>query len=74
MFFVPFDLLRVFVFGYSTLGNGASAGPEMTSPFGLNRDPWHGQSHVRSASFQPTMQPMWVQVAERSVRLPCSSR
>jgi hypothetical protein len=58
----------------STLGNGDSAGPEITSPFGLNRDPWHGQSHVRSASFQPTMHAMCVQVAERSVVVPCSSR
>lgn len=58
----------------STLGSGDSAGPEITSPFGLNRDPWHGQSHVRSASFQPTMQAMWVQVAERNVMSPCSSR
>ena len=38
----------------STGGSGASAGPEITCPRGVNRDPWHGQSHVRSAGFQPT--------------------
>jgi S-adenosylmethionine:tRNA ribosyltransferase-isomerase len=30
-------------------GSGDSAGPEMTSPVGLKREPWHGQSHVCSA-------------------------
>jgi putative transposase len=64
---------KIFVV-YSTLDSGDSAGPEITSPLVLNRDPWHGQSHVRSASFQATMQAMWVHVAERRVVLPCSSR
>jgi hypothetical protein len=32
----------------STSGSGDSAGPASTSPVGLKREPWHGQSHVRS--------------------------
>src|SRR4029078_10135068 len=51
----------------SISGSGVSAGPEITSPVGWKRDPWHGQSHVRSALFQPTMQPMCVHVADRTV-------
>ena len=38
----------------STGGSGASAGPEITCPRAVNREPWHGQSHVRSAGFQAT--------------------
>ena len=34
------------------------AGPWITSPFTSNRDPWQGQSQVRSVSFQPTRQPI----------------
>jgi len=30
-------------------------GPAMTEPSGSKREPWHGQSHVRSASFQSTV-------------------
>ena len=37
---------------HSMGGNGASAGPEITSPSVLNRDPCHGQSHDVSAGFQ----------------------
>ena len=59
---------------HSTSGSGASAGPEITSPVGLKREPWHGQSHVRSAVFQPTVHPMCVQMAERSVTVPAASR
>ena len=55
---------------YSFAGRGFSAGPEITSPSGVKREPWHGQSHVRSASFQPTTQPMCVQMAERNVSDP----
>ena len=36
-------------------------------------DPWQGQSHVRSALFQVTVQPLCVQIAERRWRLPPSS-
>ncbi len=46
----------------------------MTAPSGLKREPWHGQSQVRSASFQSTKQPMCVQVADFCVTLPRSSR
>jgi hypothetical protein len=46
----------------------------MTSPAGVNREPWHGQSHVRSASFHFTMQPICVQTALRIVKRPWSSR
>jgi hypothetical protein len=60
--------------GYSILDKGDSAGPDITSPFGLNLEPWQGQSHVRSASFQATTQPMCVHVAERNVVAPLSSR
>ena len=41
-----------------------SAGPAMTSPSAVKREPWQGQSHVRSASFHPTTHPMWGHVAE----------
>ena len=34
-------------------------------PSSAKREPWHGQSQLRSVSFQPTMQPIWVQTAER---------
>jgi len=60
--------------GYSISDNGDSAGPDRTAPFGLNLEPWHGQSQVRSASFQATTQPMCVHVADRSVVAPLSSR
>jgi hypothetical protein len=46
----------------------------MTSPFGLKREPWQGQSHVRSAVFHATVQPMWVQIADRIVTAPAGSR
>ena len=59
---------------HSISANGASAGPEMTAPVGLNREPWHGQSQVRSASFQATTHPMWVQIADRRTVAPLSSR
>jgi hypothetical protein len=37
---------------------GFVAGPWITSPLSSNREPWQGQSQVRSVAFQPTMQPM----------------
>jgi hypothetical protein len=54
--------------------SGDSAGPASTSPLGLNREPWHGQSHVRSAVFHATSQPRCVHVAERTIAAPASSR
>jgi hypothetical protein len=46
---------------YSSTAIGVSAffaGPLMTSPVAPKRDPWHGQSHVRSVGFHPTVHPM----------------
>ena len=57
-----------------TGASGDSAGPEITSPVVVKREPWHGQSQVRSAGFHPTTQPMCVQIAERSVSEPSRSR
>jgi hypothetical protein len=37
--------------------NPRVAGPSRTSPSGLNRDPWSGQSQDRSASFQVSVPP-----------------
>src|SRR5882672_69852 len=41
-------------FGGVISGSGDSAGPPITSPLVLNREPWHGQSQVHSVSFQCT--------------------
>jgi hypothetical protein len=57
-----------------TSANGASAGPDTTFPFAVNREPWHGQSQVCSAWFQATRQPMCVQTADRSVSAPFAWR
>lgn len=54
--------------------SGDSAGPEITLPSGVNREPWHGQSHVRSAEFHRTLQPMCVHTADRCVTEPSLSR
>src|SRR4029453_16589573 len=58
----------------STSDKGVSAGPEMTLPSGLKREPWHGQSQVRSVSFHATRQPICVQVAEHTVSVPFGLR
>ena len=58
----------------STGRSGASAGPEITSPSGVNREPWHGQSHVRSTWFHATTQPMCGQRADRTRAAPLWSR
>ena len=54
--------------------SGRTAGPSITSPCAAKRDPWQGQSQLRSAEFQLTMQPRWVQRAESSCSAPSSSR
>src|SRR5262249_59794335 len=54
--------------------NGDPAGPAITVPSGAKREPWHGQSHVFSASFQAIRQPMCVQTAEIFHTSPRSSR
>ena len=46
----------------------------MTDPSGRNCDPWHGQSQQVSSGFQCTMQPTWVQVADRWSSFPSLSR
>jgi hypothetical protein len=51
-----------------------SAGPAITSPIAVKREPWQGQSQVFSASFHATIQPICGQIGESSVRLPCSSQ
>src|SRR5829696_5307152 len=51
-----------------------TAGPCSTSPSGAKRDPWHGQSQLRSARFQLTWQPRCVQVAETATSVPSSRR
>jgi hypothetical protein len=43
-------------FGMSTRGSGLAAGPLITSPAGVNREPWQGQSQTLSWSFHPTSQ------------------
>ena len=51
-----------------------TAGPWRTVPSGAKREPWQGQSQDRSARFQLTWQPRWVQVAETAISVPSSSR
>ena len=51
-----------------------TAGPWRTSPSGLKREPWHGQSQLRSAVFQLTWQPRWVQIGETATSVPSSRR
>jgi hypothetical protein len=41
----------------STRSKGATAGPASTAPCAVKREPWQGQSQVRSSAFQPTTQP-----------------
>ena len=41
-----------------------TAGPCSTLPSGAKREPWHGQSQLRSARFQLTWQPRWGHVGE----------
>ena len=40
--------------GRSRRSSGFSAGPAITRPSAVKRDPWQGQSHVRSAVFHST--------------------
>src|SRR3982751_1675794 len=55
-------------------GRGDSAGPAITDPSVANREPWHGQSQVRSAVFQVTRHPICVQTAGHSDSAPAASR
>ncbi len=49
-------------------------GPWSTSPSGSKREPWQGQSQLRSALFQSSWQPRCVQIGETATRLPSSRR
>src|ERR671932_537023 len=51
----------------STGDSGRAAGPRITSPSVPYREPWHGQSHVVSASFHPTVHPIWVHLGDGAV-------
>jgi release factor glutamine methyltransferase len=44
--------------------SGFTAGPSSTLPSTAKREPWHGQSHERSAALKRKRQPMWVQRSE----------
>jgi hypothetical protein len=61
-------------YGGSLRSSGRTAGPCTTAPSRANREPWQGQSQVRSAPFQSTMQPRWVQRADSARTVPSSSR
>jgi hypothetical protein len=50
------------------------AGPWVTLPSEVNREPWQGQSQVFSALFQATMQPICGQTAELTTNVPPSAR
>lgn len=45
-------------------------GPCRHVPVALNRDPWHGQSHVVSPGFHRTMHPMCGHTADNVVTVP----
>jgi hypothetical protein len=58
----------------SAAASGLMAGPLTTCPSVWKREPWQGQSQVRSFEFHCTTQPRCVQTAERSCSWPSSSR
>jgi hypothetical protein len=60
--------------GVARFASGFVAGPSRISPSTLNREPWHGQSQLRSAAFHATWQPRCVQRAETACSSPSSSR
>jgi hypothetical protein len=60
--------------GTFAFDNGSVAGPWITSPSAVNIEPWHGQSQLFSALFQVTVQPRWVQAADRAISLPFGER
>jgi hypothetical protein len=49
---------------------GVVAGPSRTLPSTPKREPWHGQSHERSAELKRSRQPRWVQRSETECRRP----
>src|SRR5205823_519578 len=66
--------MRYVLDGQGIFSRGASAGPEKTSPVGLKREPWQGQSQVLSAAFQWTMHFKCVQIGEQSLTFPSGPR
>jgi hypothetical protein len=58
----------------STRSRSTTAGPVSTRPSHAKREPWQGQSQLRSAGFQVTWQPRCVQTGETRCSRPCSSR
>ena len=54
--------------------SGWTAGPSSTAPSTSNREPWHGQSQLRSAPLKRSRQPRWVQRSDTPWSLPVSSR
>ena len=51
-------------------GNGRGAGPRMTAPFtALYSLPWQGQV-ITPFAFESTVQPWWVQTAEKALSTP----
>ena len=56
--------------GASRRSSGLTAGPASTVPSTSKREPWQGQSQVRSASFQRVRQPRCVQRSETACSAP----
>ena len=54
--------------------SGVTAGPASTAPSTSKREPWHGQSQLRSASLKCSRQPRCVQRSETPCATPSSSR
>jgi hypothetical protein len=54
--------------------SGRTAGPCNTEPSTSNREPWHGQSQLRSALLNATRQPRCVQRAFTACKVPSASR
>src|SRR3954447_1144742 len=71
---VRIGLLRVLGHFCSFRSRSFTAGPWITRPVTSKREPWHGQSHERSAEFHCTWQPRWVHTAETACSVPSSLR
>src|SRR3954464_12420119 len=71
---VRIGLLRVLCHFCSFRSRSFTAGPWITRPVTSKREPWHGQSHERSAEFHCTWQPRWVHTAETACSVPSSLR
>src|SRR3954451_10687313 len=58
----------------SRRSSGSTAGPSRTAPSTSKRDPWHGQSQLRSAALKRRRQPRCVHRSETPCSSPASSR